>query len=155
MVAAAIAIWALFFRGGSEEDAVREAVKRTAGAVKVISGENPVMRATRVRGELLETLAPDVSVSIPELTDLSRGRDPLIGVAIAAAQAWERAEIGISFGKVRLDPGVAFVDATATLDATAHGSSAQRDQRRCSFRLEKRDGRWRIFEITVYPKENP
>src|SRR5687768_356806 len=68
-LAIALAIWALFFRGGSEEDAIRGVVKKTAEAVKVIEGENPVMRATRVRSELLETLAKDVSVSIPELTD--------------------------------------------------------------------------------------
>lgn len=155
LLAIAIAIWALFFRGGSEEDAVRAVVKRTADAVKVIPGENPLLRATRIRGELIETLAPDVSVSIPELTDLARGRDPLTSVAVAATGAWEKAEISISFRKVQLDQGVAFVDAVATLDATRAGGPAERDTRRCSFRLEKRDGRFRIFEITVYPKESP
>lgn len=154
-IAIGIAVWALFLRGGSDDDAVREAVRRTAAAVKVVPGENPVMRATRVRSELIETIAPDVSINIPELTEVTRGRDPLIGVAIAAAQAWERADITISFGKVQLDPGTAFVSATATLNATPHGGStaADRDTRRCSFRLEKRDGTWRIYELTVFARE--
>ena len=153
-----IALWALFFRGGSDDDAVRKAVQRTAAAVKVIPGENAVMRATRVRSELIATIAPDVSINIPELTELTRGRDALIGAAIAGAAAWERADITVSFGNVQLDPGTAFVSATATLNATPHGGSSSvsdRDTRRCSFLLEKRDGNWRIYELTVFPKEPP
>jgi ketosteroid isomerase-like protein len=153
VVAIGLAVWLLFFRGGSDEDAVREAIRRTVAAARVVPGESPVVRGARVRGEFLDTIAADVSINIPELTDVTRGRDALTAAAVAGAQAWERAEISISFGKVQIDQGTAFVDATANLDATRHGGTPDRDTRRCSFRLEKRDGKWRIFELTVYPKE--
>ncbi|MBI2390777.1 MAG: nuclear transport factor 2 family protein [Deltaproteobacteria bacterium] len=146
----AVGIWALFFRG-SDDDRVRKTVRRAADAVAVVPGENPVMRATRVRSELLEVLAPEVSASIPELGELGRGRDPLIGAGVAAAQAWQQADIGVTFSRVQIDDGKsAFVDLTATLTATRHGAASERDQRRCSLRLEKRDGTWRITEITVH-----
>lgn len=154
VVAIGVAVWLLFFRGGSDEDAVRAVIKRTVAAARVIPGENPVLRATRIRGDYVETIAQDVSINIPELTELTRGRDSLVAAAVSGAQAWERAEITISFGKVQLDPGTAFVEATATLDATRPGGTPDRDTRRCSFRLEKRDGKWRIYELTVYPKES-
>lgn len=152
-IAVAVGIYAFFFYG-SEADAVRRAVQRTAAAVKVIPDENPVMRATRVRGELNDTVAKDVSVTIPELGDLARGRDALTGTVIAAAQAWSTADIAMTLAKVQLDPdNTAFVDATAVLSASRHGGSTDRDTRRCTFRLRKLEGKWRIEEITVYPKE--
>lgn len=149
----AIGIWALFFRG-SDDDLVRKTVRRATDAVAVKPGDNPVLRATRVRSELLEVLAPEVSASIPELGDLGHGRDPLIGAAVAAAQAWQQADIGVTFARVQIDDGKsAFVDLSATLTATRPGGSSERDQRRCSLRLEKRDGAWRITEITVHPRQ--
>lgn len=161
VVALAIAVWAVFFRG-SDDDLVRRTVARMAKAVEVVPGENPVMRAARVRSELLEVLAPDVSTSIPELTDVSRGRDPLIGAAIAAGLLWQQAEIGVALARVTLEPnpaGVAAggapgadVDMTATLSAARPGGHAERDVRKCRLHLEKRDGTWRITELTVYPR---
>lgn len=152
-VGLALLAWALFFRG-SDEDAVRATLKRAADAVKVVNGENPVMRATRVRSELVELLAPDVAVNIPELTDVTKGRDPLIGVAIGAAQLWTSAEISVAFSRVQVDGDSAFADVTATLSAVGHGGGSERDVRKCSFRLLKRDGRFRISEVTVYPRES-
>jgi hypothetical protein len=152
-VALAFAAYALFFRG-SDEDAVRATIKKTADAVKVIEGENPVMRATRVRSDLLETLLPDVAATIPELTEVNKGRDPLIGVAIAAAQLWSSAEASVAFAKVQVDGDSAFADVTVTLKATTHGGGTERDVRKCSFRLLKRDGTFRISEVTVYPRES-
>lgn len=157
VVSVGVAVWLLFFRGGSDEDAIRAVIKRTFAAARVIPGENPVMRGARVRGEFVETIAQDVSINIPELSSdggVTRGRDALVGAAVAGAQAWERAEISVSIGKVQLDPSGAFVDATAHLDATRPGGTPDRDTRRCSFRLEKRDGKWRIYELTVDPKES-
>lgn len=150
------AIYWLFFRGGSEDAAVREAIERTVAAARVIPGENPVMRATRIRDEYVETISQDVSINIPELSvteGATRGRDALIGAAVAGVQAWERAEITVSFGRIQIDPLGAFVEATANLNATRHGGTPDRDARKCSFRLEKRDGKWRIQELTVYPKD--
>jgi ketosteroid isomerase-like protein len=152
-LALTLATWALFFRG-SEEDAIRATLKRTADAVKVIDGENPVMRAARVRGELIEVLLADVAVNIPELTDVTKGRDPLIGTAIGAAQLWSTADVSIAFGRVQIDGDSAFAEVTATLSATRHGGETERDVRKCSFRLLKRDGRFRISEVTVYPRES-
>ncbi len=152
-LALAITAWALLFRR-SDEDAVRATLKRAAAAVKVIEGENPVMRATRARGELLEVLAPDVAVNIPELTEVTKGRDPLIGVAIGASQLWSTAEISLSFGRITVDGDSAFAELTATLSAARHGGATERDIRKCTFRLLKRDGSFRISEVTAYPRES-
>ena len=154
VVALAVALWAIFFRG-SDDDLVRRTIARLAKAAEVVPGENPVLRATRVRSELLEVLAPDVAVTIPELTDLSRGRDPLVGVTVAAAQLWERADIGVALARVSIEPTnppSADVELTATLTASRPGGQAERDVRKCRFHLEKRDGTWRITELTVYPR---
>lgn len=153
VIVVAVTVWAVFFRG-SDDDLIRKTIARAARAVEVVPGENPVLRATRVRSELLEVLAPDVSVSIPEITDVSRGRDPLIGVAIAASQAWERAEIGVSLARVTIEKAGADVDLTATLNANRAGGPAERDVRKCRFHLEKREGTWRITELTVYPRND-
>jgi hypothetical protein len=152
-VALAVAVYALWFRD-SDEERVRKTVRRAADAVAVIEGESPIMRATRVRSELIAVLAPDVSVDIPDLTELNNltsGRDPLIGVAIGATQLWQRAEIGVTFSRVQSDGASAFADATVTVSASRAGS-AEREVRRCSFRLVKRDGVFRITEVTVYPR---
>ena len=150
-LALALSLFALFFRG-SDEDAVRETVKRAANAVKVVEGENPVLRATRVRSELVDVLVPDVAVSIPELTDVTKGRDPLIGAAIGAGQLWSSAEISVSFGRVQVDGDAASAQVEATLSAQ-RGGGTERDVRKCSFRLLRRDGKFRISEVTVYPRE--
>jgi hypothetical protein len=155
VIALAGALWALFFRD-ADEVLVRRTIDRLARAVEVVPGENPLVRATRVRAELLEVLAPDVSVSIPELTDLSRGRDPLIGVALSAAQLWERAEVGVALARITLEPTNppgADVALTATLTASRPGGQPERDVRQCRFHLEKREGTWRITEITVHPRD--
>lgn len=151
-VALALATWALFFRG-SDEDAVREQLKKAADAVRVLEGENPVMRAARVRSELLEVLLADVAVNIPELTDVTKGRDPLIATAIGASQLWSTADVSLTFARVKVDGDSAFADVTATLSAARHGGGTERDVRKCSFRLLKREGRFRISEVTVYPRE--
>ena len=152
-MAVSVATWALFFRG-SDEDAVRATLKRTADAVRVIDGENPVMRGARVRSELLDVLVDDVAVNIPELTDVTKGRDPLIGVTIAAAQLWSRADVSVTFSRVQIDGDSAFAEVTATLSATRHEGTSEKDVRKCTFRLLKRDGRFRISEVTVYPRES-
>ena len=152
----AITVWLVFFRS-SDEDLVRRAVARAAKAVEVVPGENPVLRATRVRSELLEVLAPEVAATIPELTDVGKGRDPLIGVAIAAAQLWEQAEVGTSSTRIALSEvggvPVADVDLTATLNARRAGQP-ERDLRKVRFHLEKREGAWRITEVTAYPRSD-
>jgi hypothetical protein len=151
--AISIATWALFFRG-SDEDAVRATLKRAAEAVKVKEGENPVLRAARVRTELVEVLLADVAVNIPELTEVTKGRDALIGSAIAAGQLWSTADITVAFSRVQVDGESAFADVTATITATRHEGGSEKDVRKCSFRLVKRDGAFRISEVTVYPRES-
>lgn len=149
----ALASYVMFFRQ-SDEDAVRALLKKTADAVKVIEGENPVMRAARVRSELLDVLRADVAATIPDLGEATKGADPLIGVAISAGQLWSSAEVSLSFGPIKIDSDTAAVEVTATLSAKRHGGENERDTRKVSFRLIKRDGAFRISEITVYPRES-
>lgn len=147
-------LWFLFFRS-SDEEAVRAAIAKLAAAVKVIPGENPVLRGARIKGEFDDVLAKDVAVSIPELTEVTRGREPLVGVAVQAASVYEKAEVGVSMSHVQLDDAKtsATVDATATLSAVRAGTS-ERDVRKVAFALKKTNDGWRITEITVWPRSD-
>lgn len=152
VVVASVVLWALFLRG-SDEDLVRKTVSRAAAAIQVDPTENPLLRATRVRSELLAVLAPEVSTTIPELSEPTKGRDALIGLALATSQAWQSAEATVLLSRVTMlktEPPSADVDATLTL-AGQRGGGSQRDVRKVRLQLEKRDGAFRITEITVYP----
>jgi hypothetical protein len=154
VTAAIIAVWALFFRG-SEEDKIRAAIVKAATAVKVISGENPVMRAARVKGELVEVLEKDVAYTVPDLPaeGVGKGRDPLIGAAISMASIYEEAEVTVLFSKVTIEPGGNGASAITTVTLSAQrGGQRERDVRKVSFALRK-DGDWKISEVTVYAKE--
>ena len=148
----AIGIWALFSRG-SEDDRIRQAIVKAAGAVKVVSGENPVMRAARVKGDLVEVMEKDVSFSVPELNDVGKGRDALIAAALGLGSVFEEADVTVVFSQVAIDPGGAGAAATTTVTLSSiRGGQRERDVRRVSFVLRK-DGDWRISEVTVYPKQ--
>jgi hypothetical protein len=154
-IGVAIAIWALFFRG-SEEDRIRAAIVKAAAAVKVVPGENPVMRAARVKGDMADVIAKDVAFSVPELPSsdqgVGKGRDPLVGAAISIASVFEEADVTVVFSQVTIDPGGSSASATTTVTLSGlRGGQRERDIRKVSFVLRK-EGEWRISEITVYPK---
>ncbi|MGZ3416456.1 MAG: hypothetical protein ACXVEF_04115 [Polyangiales bacterium] len=151
-IAVTIIIWALFFRG-SEEDRIRAAIVKAAAAVKVIPGENPVMRAARVKGDLVDVMEKDVAFSVPELNDVGKGRDPLVGAAISISSVFEEADVNVVFSQVTIEPGGHSAAATTTVTLSAmRGGQRERDVRKVSFVLRK-DAEWRISEVTVYPKE--
>jgi hypothetical protein len=154
VTAALIAVWALFFRG-SEEDRVRAAIMKAASVVKVVSGENPIVRAARVKGDLVEVVEKDVSYTVPDLPGegVGKGRDPLIAAAVSIASVYEEAEVTVAFGDVTIEPSGKGAAATTTVTLSAQrGGRRERDVRKVSFALRK-DGEWKIAELTVYPKE--
>lgn len=154
VTAAIIAVWALFFRG-SEDDKVRAAIVKAATAVRVLSGENPVMRAARVKGDLVDVVEKDVAYTVPDLPGegVGKGRDPLIGAAISISSVYEEAEVTVVFSKVTIEPGGNGASATTTVTLSAQrGGQRERDVRKVSFGLRK-DGDWKISEVTVYPKD--
>lgn len=154
---AALAIWFFVFRAGDEQR-VRDLLARLARAAEVTPGENPVLRATRVREVIVETVAKDVSFQIAGLAEPSRGRDALIALAAQAPQVFAKAEVSLSGLRVAIDerakPKSAHVEGDATVIGARHGGGEERDRRRVSFTLEERDGAFRVTEVTVYPPKD-
>jgi hypothetical protein len=157
IAAAAVALWAIFFRG-SDEDRIRAVIVKAATAVRVVEGENPVLRAARVKGDLGETLDRDVAFTVPELNasgeGVGKGRDAAVAAALSAGGLWSSAEVSIAFSRVTVDPGgnTASAQTTVTLSAI-RGGQRERDVRQVSFELRKLDGEFRIVAVTVQPRE--
>ena len=154
---AALAIWFLVFRGGDEQR-VRELLGRLASAAEVSPGENPVLRATRVRSVVVESVAPDVSFEIAGLSEPGRGRDALVALAAQAPQLFQKAEVSLSGLRITVDdrtkPKSAHAEGDATVVGVRHGGAEERDRRHVSFRLVERDGAFRVTEVTVYPPKD-
>jgi hypothetical protein len=137
IAAAAVALWAIFFRG-SDEDRIRAVIVKAATAVRVVEGENPVLRAARVKGDLGETLDRDVAFTVPELNasgeGVGKGRDAAVAAALSAGGLWASAQTTVTLSAIR-------------------GGQRERDVRQVSFELRKLDGEFRIVAVTVQPRE--
>jgi hypothetical protein len=160
VVAAAVAIYLLFFRG-SPEERIRGQLARLAHTVEVDPGapENPIARLGRIRGELKELFVEQPSIDIPELTTLgsSSTRNDLADLAAQAPQAWSSVKIDFASTRVTLDASKKSADVTtiATLTGARAGGEPTRDVRRVVLRFELVDGEWRIGSLKVAPREEP
>ncbi len=153
----AIAVYALFF-SESDEDKIRGLLERLEAAVRVTEDDtNVVVRGARMKNELSAIFIKEVSFDIPELSNVSAGRDELIGLATKAPQLWRTATVDLSGLVITLDEGAmgGIAVGDAHLDATRHEGSLHRDTRKISVSLEKIDGEWRIIALTVSAKDNP
>lgn len=155
--AAAIAIYALFFRG-SDDERIRAQLTRLANAVRVDGTPvNPIVRNANLKSEFAEIFTKDVAIDVPELTSLRSGRGPLADVATQAASFYATAQIDFASVRVDLAPDARSADvvAIATLTGARQGGETERDVRRVSLRFDKVDGEWRIASLTVSPREPP
>ncbi|MEO7095839.1 MAG: nuclear transport factor 2 family protein [Polyangiales bacterium] len=154
VVIASLAIYLLFFRDSPEERMSAQLV-RLAHAVEVepAQQENPIARLGRVRGEFKEIFVEDVSIVIPELTSLTRGRLALADVAAQAPAAYASASIDFASVRITLDASKKSADVTAiaTVTGARIGSQPTRDVRRIAFRFDDVDGAWRIARLQVSP----
>lgn len=143
-------LYAVFAQPSSEER-IQTQLERLARVVAVHADEkNPVLRGVRLKREFSEIFTTDVSVSIPELTSLRRGRDELAGVAARAGTHFQTADVAFSNVRIQLDDREtrAMVRTVATLTAT-RGGELERDERRVRFDFVERDGDWLIDGLSV------
>jgi hypothetical protein len=116
--------------------------------------QNPVFRLANLNEAFSEIFTEDVSVSIPELTSLRSGRQPLVGLA---ARATSHAEaVDVDFQDLEVDvgsSGLANVRGVAKLESVRSGGRREVDERRVTFRFVERDGDWRIDMLRAEPKD--
>lgn len=141
--------WALF-APESDEEQIRALLERLAREIAVEGETNILFRTARLNKAFEEIFTEDVSVSIPELTSLARGRGELARVAARAGSHFQNAEVSVKSVDVSFGPTPAHGKAAcvAVLSST-DGSRARRDERLVDFTLLKRDGDWRIDGIIV------
>lgn len=146
-----IAVYALLLKS-SDEELIRERLAQLEQAVKVSAGDtNVVIRGARIKKEFTEIFQKDVTIEIPELTEIRAGRAELVQLAASAPQLWQTATVDLDGLSVEVDQagtsGVAYGDATLT--ATKHGGELHRDTRTVSLRFDKIDGEWQIVNVSV------
>jgi hypothetical protein len=151
----AILIYVVFF-GESDEDAIRERLDLLEATIEVKgTQENLVIRGARIKEAFTELFVKDVTIQIPELTQVKTGRTELTGLA-ARAPSWYRTA-SVDLGGLRVDVGEqavsAHVSGLATLTATRLTGELSRDTRTVSLRFDKIEGDWKIVSLSVSAKE--
>src|SRR5689334_4194485 len=146
-VVVGLATW--FTLRPSEEDRVRQTVVRFVKANSVKPDDNVLSRMGRLRSELKETVADDVSVDVAELNVRVRGRNQLAESATQVGLAYQSADCELSGLVIKIDPAstTAKVDGTAIVTGT-RGGERKIDRRDVHFLLFK-DGAWKITTIDV------
>lgn len=148
-----ILLYAVFAKK-SDEELIREQLAELAQAVRV-SGpdENPIFRAKRLNDQFENLFVPGVRVDVPELTQISSGRNELVGVATRAGTLFRSAEVEIDATSVDLIAGGTSATASGSATLTGdRGNGPQRDERRVSFGFAKTKDGWRIDSVVVTPK---
>jgi hypothetical protein len=150
-----IAIYALFF-ASSEEDRIRARLEQLEDAVLVTADDtNFLVRTGHVKKEFSEIFTKEVSIEIPELTEISAGRDELVTLAAGAPRLYGTANVDLGGLSIQIDKSetsaVAYGDATLT--ATRPTGELQRDTRTVSLRFDQIDGEWRIVGVSVSAPE--
>ncbi len=147
--------WAIF-GGPSDEEQIRALLDRLAHEIGSREGEtNPILRASRLNQAFEEIFTEDVRIGIPELTQVTRGRRDLVGVAAQAGTYYASAEVTLSDVQVSLNDDETLAQAGCTAVLTAErGGRPRRDQRKVNFTLSKIDGDWLIDGLTVSRAES-
>jgi hypothetical protein len=149
--------YAVFF-GSTDEELIRARLSAFASAVEVKAAEqNVVIRAARIKDAFNEIFVKDVSIEIPELTDLRSGRKELVQVAAQAMSLYRTAWVDVSGLTVNIDKvgQSAVASGAVRLHATRHSGEAELDSRTVSIRLDKIEGHWRIVSVAVSASQDP
>ncbi len=146
--------WAVLSRP-SDQELITARLRALEAAVAVDGQENVVFRTSRLNQAFEEIFVQDVTVRIPELTSLARGRGALAGVAAKSGTYFNSAQVTFTDLDIDVDPKreSAQVGARVVLDAV-EGDRRRRDDRRVSLRFTRPDGDWLIDAITVTPKSD-
>lgn len=146
-----IAIYALFF-ADTDEERIRSRLDQLEDVIVVTADDTNVMvRTARVKKEFVEIFVKEVTIEIPELTEVHTGRDELIGLAGNAPQLYRTASV--SLGGLHIDVDKSKTSAVAygevTLNATRHNGEIESDTRIVSLRFDKVEDEWRIVSVNV------
>lgn len=146
--AAAVAAWLTLFRP-SEEDRIREVLKRFANAVAVKPGDNVLSRADRVKSELKETVAEDVHADVTDFAIRVSSRAALAEKAVQAPMVFTSADCELTDFTIKVDESSvsAKVDTVAFVTGV-RGGERTADKRPVHFLLRK-EGGWKITTIDV------
>lgn len=150
----AIALYALFF-GSSDEDRIRELLRRLESSVQVHDGNfNIIMRGSRIRKSFSTIFIRDVAFRIPDLQSTGAHRKALVALATQAPRLYRTAVVDLSELEIKLDDQAASATAfgDASLIGVRQGGLAERDRRSVSLRLDKIKGDWRIVALDVSPR---
>lgn len=150
LIGLGLVVYALFF-AEDDADRIRERLEQLEAAVEVKPQENVVIRAARVRKELVEIFVKDVHFEIPELLENQSGRKELIGVASSAPQQFRAARIDTDGLRIDIDDAgeSAVCTGNVTLAGVRQSGEPARDERTVSIRLDEIEGEWRIVSFTV------
>jgi hypothetical protein len=146
-----VVVYALFF-GSSDEDEIRERLALLEETVEVrATQENIVLRAARIKDAFSEVFVKEVSIEIPELTNVRTGRAELVGLATQAPNWYRTANADLGGLRVDVDDAglSALVSGPVTLQGTRLTGEPLRDERTVSIRCDKIDGEWRIVSLSV------
>lgn len=150
---AAVVLYFTFF-GKSDEDQIRKALTTLTKAVAVRENENPIARLGRIKSDLKDVVADDVSVDVRELDIRVTGRPKLAENATQVAAVYTSASCDVGGLTIKIDPtgNSAKVDGVAELSGVTRGE--RRSDRRDVHFLLRKDGGWKITSIDVLPRGN-
>ncbi len=138
--------------GSSTEDEIHQRLEELEQAVAV-EGEpsHLVLRGARLKEEFSELFAKDVQVRIPELGEVTAGRQQLVELATHAPTRYRKVALDLDDLEIRVDEDAtsALAVGEAVLTATRPDGSAERDARTVSLRFDQIDGDWTIVTVTV------
>ncbi|HSN98858.1 MAG TPA: nuclear transport factor 2 family protein [Candidatus Nanopelagicales bacterium] len=152
LIAIGVVLIAYALLGSSDEDRIRALLDRLAEAVRVEEGAtNPLVRHGQVNEAFKEIFAKEASASVAELGTGIHGREELVRAATQVGSVYRVAYVTLGDVKLAIDSagGTAEADARATITGAQHGQETRQDERAVKIRVEKIDGDWRIFSVTV------
>lgn len=147
ILAVAYALWGR----KTDEELLAEQLDRLAESVSFSDGpQNPVFWLAHLNQELEPLLAPDVSVEIPELGKLARGRADVTRLAAEGSSRMQSFQVELEQIEIQVLEGTGSARADATALVTGNrGARLERDRRPVHFGFKKQDGDWRVDSIVV------
>ena len=148
---ASLVVYALFF-AKTEQEQIRSRLQELSASVRRKDArESDAVRSARLRKDFGELFAKDVTLAVPELGSATQGRSALIEFAASAPQEFAELDLSLDALRVQLDESKehAIAIGQAQLSATRREGTREKETRTVSLRLDKRNGEWRIVDVSV------
>jgi hypothetical protein len=148
-----VGIGGIFVIGASEASRLSAKSERLARAASFDrTRESPDQRRTRLAEELDELGSDDVTLEVPELAAIPRGRLALVELGGDLSDV-SRVELELSDISAEVTGEAASVKARVR-SLIVSGGIERRDQRPVTLRWTRRAGRWRVTSIEVAPRSH-